>query len=157
MTGDKYHWGATLYYGSSGNRISPYHLPVRQSPDCAGNTSALNDGRVLGQQRQGCKPCPWPIYRWAARRTNRHAILQAPRLKNGHGRGFQGMAARSVTKIWQSGQLREVWPLNGVKHIFDDQTQLGIAFDGQFAVEKQGVGIFLARHQLQKSREVGAE
>ena len=48
-------------------------------------------------------------------------------------------------------------PVHAVEQVFGNQPQLGIAFDLQFAVEKQSIGVFLAHHHAHKVDAVGGK
>lgn len=58
----------------------------------------------------------------------------------------------SVSDQGQIGQRR---PLDSIKQVLDQQTEFGVTGDLEFAVEEQGVGVFLAGKQLEIGREVG--
>jgi len=64
------------------------------------------------------------------------------------------LPAPSAARQGRSGQAG---PLDGVEHVLDDQAKLGVAGDLQFAVEEQGVGVFLTGQQLQVGRQVGGK
>src|SRR6185369_2615796 len=55
------------------------------------------------------------------------------------------------------GQVRQAGPLDGVEHVLDDQSQLGVAGDLQLTVEEQRVGVLLAGKQLQVGGEIGCK
>lgn len=61
-------------------------------------------------------------------------------------------AARPGCSVSDQGQPR---PLDSIQQVLDQQPELGIAGDLEFAVKEQGVGIFLAGKQLEIGREVG--
>jgi hypothetical protein len=66
------------------------------------------------------------------------------------------LAGRSaaVSGQRQGGQPR---PFDGVEHVLDQQSELGVAGDLQFAGEEEGVGIFLASEQLEKGGQIGGK
>ena len=48
-------------------------------------------------------------------------------------------------------------PVHAVEQVFGNQPKLGIAFDLQFAVEKQSIRVFLAHHHAHKVDAVGGK
>lgn len=64
---------------------------------------------------------------------------------------FIDFSALGQRQTWQAG------PLDRIKQVFDQQSQLGIAGNLQLPIEKQGVGVFLASEQLEVGGKVGGE
>lgn len=58
---------------------------------------------------------------------------------------------------WQLGQAGQGGPLDGIKHVFDQQAEFGVTGNLKFAVEEQRVGVFLAGEQLEVGREIRRE
>ena len=67
------------------------------------------------------------------------------------------MAGESAPGNWQPRQAGQTGPLDGVEHVLDQQAKLGVAGNLEFAIEEQGVRVFLAGEQLQVGRQVGGE
>jgi polyhydroxyalkanoate synthase len=66
-------------------------------------------------------------------------------------------AAASAYSVPDQGQLGQGRPLDGIEQVFDQQAKFGIAGNLKFAVEEQGVGVFLAGKQLEIGREMGGK
>lgn len=66
-------------------------------------------------------------------------------------------AAASAYSVPDQGQLGQGRPLDGIEQVFDQQAKFGIAGDLKFAIEEQGVGVFLAGKQLEIGREMGGK
>lgn len=67
---------------------------------------------------------------------------------------LSGESASADGQARQGGQTR---PLDGVEHVLDQQAELGITGDFQFAVEEERVRVFLSGEQLEVGRQIGGE
>lgn len=85
-------------------------------------------------------------------------------------RGLQGLATpvaleervsvvpgRRSAAAERQAQARRRRPFDSVEQVLDEQAELGVAGDFQFAVEEQRVRVFLAGEQLQEGGQVGGE